>query len=82
MENTFEAATEGNPQCGVCTIVTEIYGTSEGVVPWLCKCEEKSAAPSSLQQILVEVKPRRRIGRLLVPPIGAKLRKRWLDAQK
>ena len=71
-----------NTKCETCTRVEILYGTSEGVVPWLCKCEEKSAAQSSLQQTLVEVKPRRRIGRLLVPQIGAKLRKQWLDAQK
>ena len=41
---TDEAATEGNPQCGVCTIVTEIYGTTESVAPWLCTCEQIAAA--------------------------------------
>ena len=36
-----------NVKCKVCMIVTEIFGTSESVVPWLCECEEKSAAQSS-----------------------------------
>jgi len=71
-----------NTKCDTCSSLLEIYGSCESVAPWLCECAEKSAEQSSLQQTLVEVKPRRRIGRLLVPKIGAKLRKQWLDAQK
>jgi len=47
--NTCSSA-DFSPQkqvCDVCKIVTAIYGTSESVVPWLCECEEKSAAQSS-----------------------------------
>jgi hypothetical protein len=68
-------------KCAVCTNVLDIYGTLESIAPWLCECEEESAAQSSQQQTkLFEVKPRIRI-RPLVPKIGADLRKRWLKAK-
>ena len=35
-----------------------------------------------VQTLLLEKKKRVRIGRILVPKIGAELRQRWLDAQK
>jgi hypothetical protein len=67
--------------CDVCTNVLRIYGTLESIAPWLCECEEESAAQSSQQQTkLFEVRPRIRI-RPLVPKIGAELRKRWLRAK-
>ena len=66
--------------CTVCTNVLRIYGTLESIAPWLCECEEKSAAQSSHQQTLVEVKKRIRI-HPLVPKISAEMRRRWLRAK-
>ncbi len=34
-------------KCAVCSNVLRIYGTLESIAPWLCECEEKSAAQSS-----------------------------------
>jgi hypothetical protein len=34
-------------KCQTCLEVETIYGTSEMVAPWLCECEEKSAAQPS-----------------------------------
>ena len=40
-------------------IVTEIYGTTESVVPWLCKCNEIAAANLDKHQTkIVEIKER------------------------
>ena len=48
-----------NVKCKVCTIVTEIYGTTESVVPWLCKCNEIAAANLDKHQTkIVEIKER------------------------
>jgi len=33
-------------KCLVCTEVQLLYGTTESVVPWLCRCNEKSAQSS------------------------------------
>jgi len=35
-----------NGKCQTCTIVEEIYGYTDSVAPWLCRCKEKSAQSS------------------------------------
>ena len=45
--------------CTVCKIVTELYGTTESVVPWLCMCNEIAAANLDKHQTkIVEIKER------------------------
>ncbi len=35
-----------NGKCNVCTTVFELYGYTESVAPWLCRCKDKSAQSS------------------------------------
>ncbi len=67
-------------KCSVCQNVFRIYGTCESVAPWLCECEEESAAQSSQQLTIVEPRKTIRI-RPLVPRISADMRRRWLRAK-
>jgi len=69
-------------RCQTCTTVEELYGSCEQVAPWLCSCEVGTAQSSQLQTKLVDIKPKRRIGRIIVPQFGAALRNAWLKAQR
>ena len=65
----------GNMKCDTCSSLLEIYGSCDSVAPWLCECEEKSAAQSSLQQTkLYTEKPKKTI-RILVPKMSERQRR-------
>ena len=64
-----------NTKCNTCSILLEIYGSCETVAPWLCECEEKSAAQSSLQQTKFYVEKPKQTIRILVPKMSERERR-------
>lgn len=62
-------------KCNTCQNLLDIYGSNSSVAPWLCDCEEISAAQSSLQQTkLYTEKPKKTI-RILVPKMSERQRR-------
>ncbi|AXH78297.1 MAG: hypothetical protein [Circular genetic element sp.] len=64
-----------NTKCDTCTIVENIYGSSDAVVPWLCECQDKSAAQSSLQQTKLYIEKPKQTIRILVPKMSERQRR-------
>ena len=61
--------------CATCKSVLDLYGTIESVAPWLCECEEISAAQSSLQQTKLYIEKPKQTIRILVPKMSERQRR-------
>lgn len=64
-----------NTKCKTCSSLLEIYGSCESVAPWLCECEEISAAQSSLQQTKLYIEKPKKTIRILVPKMSERQRR-------